>query len=260
MLISTNLIFETKSILCMVNHWYLFPLQSPFQISFCFKLKSYRFATNLSFLNCHWIHQCILLILSFLFGAYRAKTESKSTFDPITVMFFLCFGVFYTATVYFQKIEAKNFIDFLNQILFFEKHNSISTNLTEQHYWKNNSSNKLVTWITKIGTVSLFSHTILYSLSCTYNPAVPWSIMPSSFLNVFCGGSVFNIIGRIFSRLILLIYSYITMKLMVNLAATIDLLSILIPTFCISACLISLHPKLNQAKSKKGFFTKFKNV
>ncbi len=76
--------------------------------------------------------------------------------------------------------------------------------------------------------------------------------MPNSILNNVCNEFTgWNIISKMFTRICLFTYSYITMKLMVNLAAYIILISTLIPTFCIYACLKSVHRQLKQAKFPK---------
>lgn len=251
MLLSTNLVTVTKHLLLMISHCNLLPLQYPFQFSFDPTLKQYRFTSNLSFRKRHWIYQCLLLMLAFLIGTIRAQTESKSIFDKITTLFFPWFGVYYAAVVCFYKFEASHFCEFLNQVLTFETDGGLPKTHEKTYNWKDDKARAFVSRITRIGTVSLFSHSVMYSLSCAYDPLVPWSIMPNSFLNVFCGKKECSITTEIFRRLFLFIYSYITMKLMVNLAAMIILLSLLIPTFCIFACLKTLHWSLLQAKLKK---------
>lgn len=245
MLIATNLISEIQCLLFVVNHWNAMPFQYPFRLKYKSASQNYKFLLNPMFLQHHWLYFCFVLTFAFILGTFRAFTESKSVSDRVSTLFIAYFAVLYAISLCFHKIEVQQFCKFMNQLLSFENFRSTVLTKDERFNWRNQQATMTVKWIIRTFTFALLTHSILYSLSCTLNPNVPWNIVPVKLINNLS----YNLGSKGLVKYFLFVYLYITIRIYTNLSSTNILINLLLPTFSFSKSLKFVSKRLQVSQS-----------
>lgn len=186
----------------------------------------------------------------------KAILESESTLDRFILFFGIFFAIVCIINVCFYKIEANNFCYFLNQLVQLElcildtyKRPGSQFQLTTSK-----KTTKAVRMCLKMFTFALRAHTIVHALSSSLDPTVPWNLLPSVVINP--GSSNFNChsffpLGLI-KRIIVLIYIYILIKIYADLTVIYNMVSLFVPTYCLSACLKFLQRQLSVHRTSQN--------
>ncbi len=262
MLICTNLIYDLQGICRILGSRNLLPFHFPYQLSINKVENIFNFSVHPAFLKHDWLYQVLLLALAAILGSYKAYFEITSLFDRFVILFFVFFAIVFIITVCFHKKEAKNVCSFFNHLVLFEGKifDNYSNNLYYQFeslYWKNDKTLKVVHYMCKIMTCSLQVQSLVQSLSCAVIPNVSWNLVPLAVFNYFAittDKCLVNVAFELFKRVVLFLYSYVTLRLYTNYAATNMLLDMFIPSFCLTASLKVLQRKLTWSKSSKSLF------
>ncbi len=243
MLLQTGIIRKMSQVIGIVGSWNIIPMQYPYQLYHKSKNRSYKFGVNPLYLKSHWILHCFVFLIAGILGSFRAILDATTVFDKAAVLFFVYFSIMFILTTCFHKVEAINFSNFLNQLIKFETGNTFRKFSNIQVPTKTDRHCQLVSFVSRLFSIALLVHSILYALSCGIMPEVPWNMVPSKIYQVTSSVS-----DEALKRCLLTLYLYITMRVFSNSATINIVINFFIPTYWFCSSLKVLQDKMSNLR------------
>lgn len=248
MLVITEIMPQVKGCLDHSHKWKLPFLSSPFRICTItpeyFKKydvvqvcsnQSYKFEANSIYISTHWIGHVAVLVSAMVSLTYQVFHEDKTFLGICIHAMFLAASAIMAMIAYCHHLDARAFVQFLNQLLTFEeKYLNEKLSYMEQEYWKHVQYKKAIKVAIAFFRLSFQFASLSFPISLLIFPYAPWKFVPAAILYTLTrlnvtgsGAEMFFVI--ILQRLISFVYPLIVCIVMLSvqgmLLATISLLA-----------------------------------
>lgn len=231
MLIITEIIPHIKNCLDQFSKWNPYPMQFPYKVHYyndndpklIFSSPGNSIAYEFEALtpSKQWIWHVLILSSGITSTLYQSIYEDKLPVEVLThAMLAMAFMVFATLA-YIQHFQAKDFANFLNELMRFEKRRLAVNSEAEQKFWRNIEYRDLIVLGINGNRTSFTVLILAFATSVAVFPFCPWRLIPATILkqlDLIFGNGVRGgfILADVTRRLVGCVYSYVVMSLSCN--------------------------------------------
>lgn len=253
MLPATSLGFKIAYFLSLVNKWNGIPVSYPYKIfppTQCIiqvnlaahSRKHCQILVNESFVSFSWkIYLLTVLLASLLIALHTLPyfNLSTTTFETSVRIFVSILYLLVSLSICFHQKHAKQIIILINQLFRLESDLRTLSN----HNFSQQFSSPFVNLATFALPWCHVTVSLVFALSCALFPGAPWNglylfykFTLHSLVNVHAS-QISSLLISVSLRLTILIYNYLTLRIITNFATINILLNLLNPMFLLSCAM-----------------------